>query len=256
MRETGLYADVKKDSLIFSFFESYEICFADIKIIFITLETMRILRFLRRLTGRKPAYAPVLAQQSTYLVQASRALLAMTESEDHSQWRMYEKEVKACEVQGDALLADFQEQLYEDIMTAVTRSDFQTVAMDVDAFLDHINDSAKSILLYMPERIDPHIRDIAQYICAEADAIRVIMPFIGNMKMNYSQIVMQCDRITELEHAADDAFAEYIGYIFTKETNPIEVIKYKNIVEAFEATTDAAKRVSDNIRKMIMRYAD
>ena len=81
MRESGLYADVKKDSLIFSFFESYEICFADIKIIFITLETMRILRFIRRLTGRKPAYAPVLAQQATYLVQASRALLAMTESE-------------------------------------------------------------------------------------------------------------------------------------------------------------------------------
>ena len=67
---------------------------------------------------------------------------------------------------------------------------------------------------------------------------------------------MQCDRITELEHAADDAFAEYIGFIFTKESNPIELIKYKNIVEAFEATTDAAKRVSDSVRKMIMRYFD
>lgn len=217
---------------------------------------MKILRFFRRLTGRKPAYAPVLAQQSTYLVQASRALLAMTETTDHSQWRMYEKEVKACEVQGDALLADFQEQLYEDIMTSVTRGDFQTVAMDIDGFLDHINDSAKSILLYMPARIDSQIRDIAQFILAEAEAIRAMMPYIGNMKKNYSQIVMQCDRITELEHAADDAFAEYIGFIFTKETNAIEVIKYKNIVEAFEATTDAAKRVSDSIRKMMMRYVD
>ena len=216
---------------------------------------MKILRFFRRLTGRKPAYAPVMAQQSTYLLQAARALVAMTETEDHAQWRMCEKEVKACEVQGDALLADFQEQLYEDIMTPVTRGDFQTIAMEIDGFLDHINDSAKSILLYMPKRIDPHIRDIAQFIVAEAEAIRAMMPHMGDMKNNYSQIVMQCDRITELEHAADDSFAEYIGYIFTKETNAIELIKYKNIVEAFEATTDAAKRVSDTVRKMMMRYA-
>jgi uncharacterized protein Yka (UPF0111/DUF47 family) len=141
-------------------------------------------------------------------------------------------------------------------MTAVTRSDLQTIAMDIDAFLDHINDSAKSILLYMPERIDPQIRDIAQFINAEAGAIRTMMPYMANMKKNYAQIVMQCDRITELEHAADDTFAEYIGFIFTEESNPIELIKYKNIVEAFEATTDAAKRVSDSVRKMIMRYFD
>ena len=217
---------------------------------------MKILRLFRRLAGRKPAYAPVFAQQSTYLVQASKALMAMTETEDSSQWKMYEKEVKACEVQGDALLAEFHEHLYEDLMTAVTRSDLQTIAMDIDAFLDHINDSAKSILLYMPERIDPQIRDIAQFINAEAGAIRTMMPYMANMKKNYAQIVMQCDRITELEHAADDTLAEYIGFIFTEESNPIELIKYKNIVEAFEATTDAAKRVSDSVRKMIMRYFD
>lgn len=217
---------------------------------------MKLLRFFRRLTGRKPAYAPVFAQQSTYLVQASRALVAMTEVNDHSQWRMYEKEVKACEVQGDALLAEFHEQLYEDFMTSVTRADLQAIAMDIDTFLDHINDSAKSIMLYMPQRIHPQVHDIAQYINAEADAIRTMMPYIGDVKKNYSAIVMQCDRITELEHAADDVFAEYIGYIFTHETNPIELIKYKNIAEAFEATTDTAKKVSDSVRKLLMRYFD
>jgi cytochrome c oxidase subunit IV len=52
------------------------------------------------------------------------------------------------------------------------------------------------------------------------------------------------------------AFAEYIGYIFTNEKDPIELMKYKNIAETFEAATDAAKRVSDSIRKMILRYQD
>lgn len=217
---------------------------------------MRLLRFLRRFTGRKPQFVPVFAQQANFLVQASKALLAMTETDDYAQWRKLEREVKACEVQGDALLSEFVEHLYEDFMTSVTRSDFQAVAIDIDSFLDHINDSAKSIILYNPRRIDSQIRDIAQYICSESEAIRTMIPYFANMKKNYSQILMQCERITELEHAADDSFAEFIGYIFSNESNAMDVMKYKNIAEAFESTTDAAKRMSDGVRKMLMRYID
>lgn len=128
--------------------------------------------------------------------------------------------------------------------------------MNIDEFLDNINDSAKSIPLYMPKRIDPQIIDLAQYINAEADAIKKLMPYFGDLRKNYAKIAVQCERITELEHAADDTFAEYIGYIFTHESDPIELMKYKNIAETFESATDAAKRVSDSIRKIIMRYQD
>lgn len=217
---------------------------------------MRLIKILRGFTGRRNQYLPVFAQQATYLQMASDALYRMMDTTEASVWRGLEKEVKACEVQGDALLTEFHELLYENLMGPIGRDDMQTIAMSIDEFLDHINDSAKSILLYMPERIDSQVRDLAQYICAEADAIRTIMTFFGNLKKNYSQIAQQCDRITELEHAADDAFEEYIGFIFTNEKNPIELMKYKNISEALEATTDAAKRVSDNIRKVILRYAD
>ncbi len=217
---------------------------------------MKFLRLLRGIFGRRQHYAPVFAQQAAYLQQAAEALCGMTETMDVSKWRLLEKEVKACEVQGDALLTEFHEQLYESIMTNILRSDMQTIAMGIDEFLDQINDSAKSILLYMPERIDLQIRDMAQYINAEADALKKMMGLLVDMKKNYAQIALQCERITELEHAADDSFAEYIGYIFTNEKNAIEVMKYKNIAETFEAATDAAKSVSDSVRKIILRYVE
>ncbi len=215
---------------------------------------MKILRFFRRLTGGKPAFAPVLAQQSAYLVQASRALASMVDTMDHASWRKYEKEIKACEVQGDALLSELYEQLYEGWMTAMTRDDIQTISMDLDEFLDGINYSAKSILLYMPERIDTQVRDLAHFICLEAEAVKVIMSLFSDIKKNYSKIHVQCERITELEHAADETYAEYIGHIFTNESNAIEVMKYKNIVESFEAATDSAKKLSDSVRKILLRY--
>lgn len=217
---------------------------------------MKSMKFFRGVVGRRDHHVPVFAQQATYLVQASEALCSMTETTDPSQWRRYEKEVKACEVQGDALLNEFHDQLYETLVRRIRRIDVQSIAMNIDEFLDHINDSAKSIPLYMPKRIDSQISDIAQYIKAQSDALKKMMALFGDVKKNYAQIAVQCERITELEHAADDAFAEYIGYIFTHESDAIELMKYKNIAEAFEATTDAAKTVSDSVRKIIMRYVD
>ena len=201
-------------------------------------------------------YLPVFAQQATYLLHASSTLCEMTETVDPVHWRKMEKEIKACEVQGDALLTEFHEQLYEGLIRKIKRSDLQTIAMKIDTFLDNINDSAKSIPLYMPKRIDAQIADLAQYINAAADSIKKLMPLFTDLKKNYARILVQCERITELEHAADDTFAEYIGYIFTHESDPIELMKYKNIAEAFELATDAAKSVSDSIRKMLMRYQD
>jgi uncharacterized protein Yka (UPF0111/DUF47 family) len=215
---------------------------------------MKLVKIFRRLLGRKQQYIPVFIQQVTYIQQASQALCRMTETMEPTQWRLYEKEIKACEVQGDAMLTEFHEMLYESLMASLRRSDLQTIAMSIDDFLDHINDSAKAILLYKPERIDMQIKDLAQFINTEAEALRKMMELLSDPRRNYARIVMQCDRITELEHAGDDTFAEYIGYIFTNEDNAIEVMKYKNIAEAFESATDAAKAVSDIVRKIVLRY--
>lgn len=217
---------------------------------------MKFVKIFRRLLGRKQQYIPVFIQQVTYIQQASHALCLMTETMEQAQWRLYEKEIKACEVQGDAMLTEFHEMLYESLMASLRRSDLQTIAMSIDDFLDHINDSAKAILLYKPERIDMQIKDLAQFINTEAEALRKMMELLSDPRRNYARIVMQCDRITELEHAGDDTFAEYIGYIFTNEDNAIEVMKYKNIAEAFESATDAAKAVSDIVRKIVLRYVE
>lgn len=217
---------------------------------------MGIKSFFKRFGPQSHQYLPVFVQQTAYIRQAAEALSLMTDSMDPVQWRKCEKEIKACEVQGDAILTELHEYLYGAIIRRIRRSDVQTIAMNIDEFLDAINDAAKSIPLYSPKRIDSHIVDLAQYIVAEADSLVKMMPYLGEMKKNYSQISVQCERITELEHAADDTYAEYISYIFEKESDPIELMKYKNIAEILEAATDAAKRVSDSVRKIIMRYSD
>lgn len=217
---------------------------------------MKKLWFFKNMVENRMFYLTVFAQQATFLVHAAGVLCEMTETTDPSKWKKMEKEVKACEVQGDALLTELYEHLSERLVIKLRRIDIQNIALNMDELLDHINDSAKSFHLYNPERIDPHLTDLANYLHAQTDAIKKLVGYLGDMKANYSQIALQCERITELEHAADDAYEEYIGFIFKNEENAIDVIKFKNIAEHLEASTDAAKRVSDAVRKIIFKYID
>ena len=217
---------------------------------------MEIKALFRNVIARRQFYMPVFAQQATYLQQASGALCEMMETVDVSQWRRLGKEIKACEVQGDALLTELHEQLSEKLVIKLRKIDIQGIALHIDDLLDHINDSAKSIHLYNPDRIDPQLSDLAQYLHAQTDAIKKMMACMGDMKGRYAELVMQCERVTELEHAADDTSEEYIGFIFKNEKDAIQVIKYKNIAETLEAATDAAKRVSDCVRKVVFKYMD
>lgn len=214
------------------------------------------MELFRRIIDRERYYLPVFVQQATFLQHASKSLMEMTEAVDLVKWRSLEKEIKACEVQGDALLTELYEQLSEKFIIRLRKMDIQTIAMSMDDLLDHINDSAKSFLLYSPEKVDNQLADLAQYLKAQTDSIRVLVSNLSDIKRNYSVITTQCDRVTELEHAADETFEEYIGYIFKNEKDPIQLIKYKNIAEILESSTDAAKRVSDTVRKVIIRYQE
>ena len=80
------------------------------------------------------------------------------------------------------------------------------------------------------------------------------LPMLWHIKEKASAISLQCDRVTEMEHAADDAYEEYIGYIFSEEEDMREMTKYKNLAEIFEKATDSQKHVADCVRLMVLRF--
>ena len=215
---------------------------------------MKFIRKIRRVFTPKTHCQPIFSNQVMHLKQASAILLDMMRTDDIDQRRRLEKEVKICEVQGDAILTEFFEQLNERFVTVLNRTDLQTVSLNIDEVLDHVNDSAKALLRYLPSRIDPSLIELAEYISAEADALARIFVRFDDMKKGYQDLIQQCDRITELEHAADETYEDYIGYLFSNEKDAIELMKYKNIAEMLEETTDTAKKVSDHIRKLLLRY--
>ena len=107
---------------------------------------------------------PIFSQQAAFLCQASEALVNMLSTKDQDEWKRYQKEIKTCEVQCDALLTELREQLSERLIGSMSRTDLTTVAMSMDDCLDVIKDASKAVLIYNPKKIDSQLLDLAQVI--------------------------------------------------------------------------------------------
>ena len=211
-------------------------------------------KIMMLLRGGKHEYVPILVRQTDYLCKTTTLLAEVFGTSDPEVWLRNEKEIKSCEVQGDALLTEFHEMLSGSLMVQVNKLDLQSVSMAMDDCLDAIKDTSKAVLIYRPAQIDYQLEELARIAESQSQAFRDMIPLLGEIKKNVSAISLCCERVTELEHAADEDYEDYIGYIFTNVPDVRELIKYKNLAEMLENVTDAHKKISDMVRNLLLNY--
>lgn len=193
---------------------------------------------------------PYFEKQAECVVRAAGLLATLVRSESVQERNNIYREIKQMETQGDAVLTTLLQEMVELRSAPFDKADVQTLASKLDDFLDMINDCAKRVVIYLPKRIDSQIIELADYIKEDAIVMEQLssqIKFIGKKPI---EILIQCERITQIEHESDDVFGEYMMYLFQNEKDTIELIKYKSIVEVFEETTDCAKEIAGLVRKI------
>ncbi len=200
-------------------------------------------------------FIEILSKQTAFLRHTTELLVRMfTDGTSLEELKELEREIKSCEVQGDALLTEFHEQLAGKWLVAVNKLDLQAVSMAMDDCLDAIKDTSKAVLIYRPKKIDPQLEELSRLAASQSVSLHEMIPMLSDIKGNLSAIFLSCDRVTELEHAADESYEDYIGCIFEGVDDTRELIKYKNLAEMLENVTDVHKRISDNVRKLLLNY--
>ena len=197
---------------------------------------------------------PIFERQASLLEGSARLLSEMQQTLDPSRWRQSFYDIRSYEHQGDAMLTEFREVLRTLPLGMSVRRELSTIAMALDDTLDVVKDASNAVNIYNPAKIDPQLQELTRIIVEEARALRQIFPLLTDIRKNTSAILLQADRVTELEHDADEAYEAYVGYIFSEEPDIREMTKYKNLAELYEKATDTGKRVSDCIRILLMRY--
>ncbi|MCQ2305511.1 MAG: DUF47 family protein [Bacteroidales bacterium] len=205
--------------------------------------------------NREKHFFPTYIKQAETAQVAAKYLQELIKSEDAEERKLLTRMVKKQETTGDELLRDFYVELNEAFVTPFDREDMNALAMSLDTFLDFINHSAKTILMYNPKKIDKQIREIVDSIVEDANILIEVFKLLEELNSNQAKISELCTKVVNIEHLVDDIYGDYVSYLFSNEKDEIELLKYKEIAQAVEDTTDRGKDVASTIKCLIIKQS-
>ena len=214
---------------------------------------MALNNLFTRGSNREKHFFPTYLQQAETAQVAAKYLKELVKSDDPEERKLLSRMIKKQETTGDELLREFYNEFNEAFVTPFDREDMNALAMDLDKFLDFINHSAKTILMYNPKKIDKQVKEIIDNIHEDASIMIKIFGLLDDLSKNHKEISDLCQKVTLIEHAVDDIYGDYISYLFANEKDEIELLKCKEIAQVIEDTTDRAKDVTTTVKSLIIK---
>jgi len=157
--------------------------------------------------------------------------------------------IKEVEHKCDFLTHEVIQRLNRTFVTPLDREDIHTLARSLDDVMDAIDASASLVRLYRLTSVRYGARELAGVISASTHQVRLALEALEQNK----GLITHAVEINRLENEADRVGRSAVADLFTKETNPITLIKLKEVYEFFEATIDSCEDVADVLQNVVVK---
>ena len=209
---------------------------------------------LQWLSPKEDKFFDLLKAQADATLEAASALHEMIQEYDklsNDERKEFAKKIKAIEHKGDDAAHTLFEQLNKTFITPLDRDDIHHLANFLDDVTDLINAVALRLVILEIRQVDEHIEKLVNIVHSAVKEIHIIMSQLKTLK----QVKEHTIKINTLENEADDVYHDALSKVFKKYNNPIDIIKYKEIYEFLEDTTDRCEHVANVIENIVMKHA-
>ena len=149
----------------------------------------------------------------------------------------YAHRIKALEHECDSLTHDLVRRLNKTFITPLDREDIHGLATKLDDVIDLIDNTADRTIVYNFTTPPPEMEQMADILHRQT---ATLMDAVKNMRKP-DHLLQKCREIHALESEGDRVFHLGMGRLFDSVTDPIEVIRQKDILETIERATDKAE---------------
>ena len=160
-------------------------------------------------------------------------------------------EIKEVEHKCDFLTHEVIQRLHKTFVTPLDREDIHALARSLDDVIDAIDDSAGVIRLYQIAKVRTDARDLGRIIKASTEQVVVAMRALGS-KQGISTAAVEINR---LENEGDRAHQLALRRLFEEEKDPIQIIKWKEILDFLEEATDRCEDVANVLEGVVVKHA-
>ena len=199
---------------------------------------------------KEEQYFSFFAQMTSYISDAARVLVEML-SDKSGEYGEHAKRIKAIEHSCDDLAHSISTKLNKSFITPFDREDIYMLASALDDIVDLIDDAARALVMYDVHETTPHARQFADVIQSMAIQLHEIVSMLSRPVGINPRLV----EVHALENKGDDIYHTAIAELFHNATDPLYVIKWKEIYEKLEAAVDRCENVANIIEGVIIKHA-
>lgn len=174
---------------------------------------------------------------------------------DYSKAEGKAKEIIDLEHQADAVNDQIIDKLNTTFITPIDREDIYALANGLDDGVDHLQGTLQRIVMYRTGKAMDGAVTLTKLLITATKEIIEALELLKNIKKNQARILEATGKICRLESEGDSVYRHEVAYLFEEEKNPIELIKWKDILENLEDTLDHCESMADMIRGVVMKYA-
>jgi predicted phosphate transport protein (TIGR00153 family) len=201
-----------------------------------------------RLLPREEKFYADFQKQAKVICEAAGELLEAVKL-GNSHMSESAKRIRSLEQKGDELIHDVIRRLNSTFITPIDPEDIHSLASHMDDVLDGIEEVAHCLVAYRVEPIPPPVVELAGLIRNCADTIAKAIDAVANHK----PMIDHCIEINRLEDSADEMYRKAVAELFQPGSDPLYVIKMKEIYDTLEMTTDRCEDVADVLQSVLVK---
>jgi predicted phosphate transport protein (TIGR00153 family) len=175
---------------------------------------------------------------------AAMKLRDMVESFDELDRRV--SEIQALEKRGDEIDREINQRLEDAFVTPFDREDIHDLTIQLDDVVDGIQATAETFVIYDIDQPTDEARALARILADQSDSLLSALRKLDGLK----DIEPDLDRVHDLEHEADTLSRAAVARLFRDGSDPLEVIKWRDLYRELENTIDAAEDAAEAIERM------
>jgi uncharacterized protein Yka (UPF0111/DUF47 family) len=190
----------------------------------------------------------------TVIVRESADLLLESMNDQSKMAELFTK-VDVMEKNADKVTDRIIAHLNDTFITPLDREDIYALAQKIDDVIDGVQGIAERMTLYNVGEASPGAIALTALVVKSARQLEKACAYLPDLKQKRLKLEARCSRIIELESQGDSLYRQEMAKLFRECKDPIEIIKWKEILMLLEDVLDDCEDVAGLLKGVLLKYA-
>jgi hypothetical protein len=209
---------------------------------------------LKWLKPRELVFFDLLEGAATNLHAAAELLDRGIRANDPSKFAEMRREMKEFEHKGDEITHELIDRLNQVFVTPIEREDILALTHALDDVVDRLDTVCERLVLYRIQSVMPALMELSSNIVEGTGELTHLIKALRSMS-DIKDIRTRIKHCHVLEGQADSVYHAALAQIFENPTDPIELIKWKELLSFMEDATDRVELVAQVVGSTVMKNA-